>query len=50
MSGYTESAIVHHGVPEREIAFIAKPFGPAALARCVREVSEGPRPRKRNES
>jgi len=38
MSGYTDDAIVHHGVLEEGTAFIGKPFSPDALARKVREV------------
>ena len=38
MSGYTDDAIVRHGLLGREIAFIQKPFTPAALTRKVREV------------
>jgi PAS domain S-box-containing protein len=37
MSGYTDDAIVHHGVLERGIAFLHKPFSPDALAQRVRE-------------
>jgi len=37
-SGYTDSAIVHHGVLDPDIAFIQKPFSPAALTRKIREV------------
>jgi two-component system cell cycle sensor histidine kinase/response regulator CckA len=38
MSGYTEEAIVHHGVIRPGIAFVHKPFSGASLAAKVREV------------
>jgi PAS domain S-box-containing protein len=38
MSGYTESAIVHHGVLENSIALLNKPFTPATLVHRVRAV------------
>jgi PAS domain S-box-containing protein len=42
MSGYTDDAIVKHGVLGAGIAFIAKPFTPDALAAKVRAVLESP--------
>jgi CheY-like chemotaxis protein len=42
MSGYTDDAIVHHGVLEEGTAFIGKPFSPDALARKVREILDVP--------
>jgi signal transduction histidine kinase/CheY-like chemotaxis protein len=39
-SGYTEDVIVHHGVLEKEIEFIGKPYNIGSLARKLREVLE----------
>jgi CheY-like chemotaxis protein len=38
MSGYTEDAIVHHGVLKTGIPFLNKPFRPIEIALKVREV------------
>jgi FixJ family two-component response regulator len=38
MSGYTDDAIVHHGVLDPEVAFLQKPFTLDGVARKVREV------------
>ena len=42
MSGYTDDAIVHHGVLEEGAEFIQKPFSPDELAVKVREVLMSP--------
>jgi DNA-binding NarL/FixJ family response regulator len=38
MSGFTDDAIVHHGVLDQSVFFIQKPFSPEALALKAREV------------
>jgi len=38
MSGYTDDAIVRHGILEEGIAYLQKPFTPQSLARKVRGV------------
>jgi CheY-like chemotaxis protein len=42
MSGYTDSAIIHHGVLDGGIAFLQKPFTPIRLAQKVREILDIP--------
>lgn len=42
MSGYTDDAIVHHGVLDEGMSFIEKPFTPNGLAHKVREVLGAP--------
>jgi two-component system cell cycle sensor histidine kinase/response regulator CckA len=42
MSGYTDDAIVRHGIIEGTDAFIQKPFSPLGLAKKVRAVLDGP--------
>ena len=41
ISGYTDSAIDHHGVLEPGIAFLQKPFSADELTRKVRTVLDG---------
>jgi two-component system, cell cycle sensor histidine kinase and response regulator CckA len=38
MSGYTDDAIVRHGLLDETLNFIQKPFDSATVARKVREV------------
>jgi PAS domain S-box-containing protein len=41
MSGYTDDAVVRHGVLSRDMPFIQKPFSPGALREKIREVLGG---------
>ena len=38
MSGYTDSAIVDHGILEPGVTFVQKPFATDTLLRKIREV------------
>jgi PAS domain S-box-containing protein len=38
MSGYTDDAVVHHGVLSQDMPFIQKPFSPVALRKKIRDV------------
>ena len=40
VSGYTDDAIVHHGILESGLAFLQKPYSPSRLAAKVHEVLE----------
>ncbi len=42
LSGYTDDAIMRHGILESETAFLQKPFASAALAKKVRELLDQP--------
>jgi signal transduction histidine kinase len=47
MSGYTDDAIVNHGVLDTGLAFLQKPLTPLSLARKVRQTLDRPGPLER---
>lgn len=46
MSGYTDDAVIRHGVAQGEVAFLRKPFSARDLARTVRRILDQPQKTK----
>jgi CheY-like chemotaxis protein len=44
MSGYTDQIVANHGVLEKGVVFLQKPFGPSELLPLMREVITGEGP------
>jgi two-component system, cell cycle sensor histidine kinase and response regulator CckA len=41
MSGYTDDAVLHHGVGQSEVHLLHKPISPERLVECVVEMLRG---------
>jgi len=50
MSGYTDDAVLRHGIMHAEVDFVQKPFSRATLARRIRDLLDRARHRGRHES
>jgi two-component system cell cycle sensor histidine kinase/response regulator CckA len=48
MSGYTDDAVVRHGVLGSDVPYLQKPLTPKLVGRRVREVLDTPSERERN--
>jgi two-component system, cell cycle sensor histidine kinase and response regulator CckA len=49
MSGYTDDAVLRHGIMHAEVDFVQKPFSRATLARRIRDLLDRARHRGRHE-